>query len=143
MSAKRAEWRKNPENREKDRAASRRSNARHWEKRSEWHYNWRQRNRDYTKSDNLKRYGIDIPMYKTLCEFQGHVCAICGTHRDDMYRDLGVDHCHATGVIRGLLCNTCNSAIGLLKDSPKNLENAIKYLTDHPLKQFNLIAPTK
>lgn len=39
-----------------------------------------------------------------------------------------IDHCHATGRIRGLLCHNCNRALGLLKDSEENLKRAIEYL---------------
>jgi len=41
---------------------------------------------------------------------------------------LCVDHDHNTGKIRGLLCNTCNRALGLLKDNKQLLINALKYL---------------
>lgn len=41
---------------------------------------------------------------------------------------LVVDHCHSSGVVRGLLCHNCNRALGLLKDSTRNLESAIRYL---------------
>ena len=41
---------------------------------------------------------------------------------------LVVDHCHATGKVRGLLCHNCNRALGLLKDKISVLKNAIQYL---------------
>lgn len=41
---------------------------------------------------------------------------------------LHVDHCHQTGKIRGLLCQKCNMALGLLNDSVEILETAIRYL---------------
>ncbi len=39
-----------------------------------------------------------------------------------------VDHCHKTGKIRGLLCASCNGGLGLFKDNPQALANAILYL---------------
>lgn len=41
---------------------------------------------------------------------------------------LVVDHCHDTGIVRGLLCHNCNRALGLFKDKIEVLKNAIKYL---------------
>lgn len=58
-----------------------------------------------------------------MLEDQGGVCAIC-----EGGVDFVVDHCHTSGEVRGILCRTCNQGIGLLKESIKSLENAIKYL---------------
>jgi len=55
-------------------------------------------------------------------------CAICGGV-NDIDRRLSVDHNHDTGEVRGLLCNRCNRAIGLLGDSIDILESAISYLS--------------
>lgn len=53
-------------------------------------------------------------------------CAICG----DFLADGGmhVDHDHDTGVIRGVLCTTCNLALGGFRDAPEILRKAIEYL---------------
>lgn len=45
-------------------------------------------------------------------------------------RILGVDHCHITGKVRGLLCMKCNSAIGFFNDDINLLQLAIKYLKE-------------
>ena len=59
-------------------------------------------------------------------------CAICGsTLNSSRYTKLAVDHCHKTGKLRGLLCTNCNTAIGLLKESPERLRSAIQYLEFH------------
>ena len=50
-------------------------------------------------------------------------CVICGVQAP-----LVVDHDHSTGKVRGLLCNKCNMAIGLLQDDPMLLEFARMYL---------------
>lgn len=75
------------------------------------------------------RYGITAEEYNNLNEKQKGNCAICGRNHSELGRMLDVDHCHETGKIRGLLCNNCNQGIGLLKDNPDILRNAIKYLT--------------
>lgn len=67
-----------------------------------------------------------------MLEAQEGVCAICGkpeTKPNAKY--LAVDHNHETGVIRGLLCNNCNRALGLLGDNVETLQNAINYLLKH------------
>ncbi len=43
---------------------------------------------------------------------------------------LGVDHCHLTGRVRGLLCGNCNSALGLLKEDPIRMVSMIKYIKE-------------
>lgn len=55
------------------------------------------------------------------------VCECCG-HPPKDGKSLCIDHCHASGVFRGWLCNACNLAIGLLRDDPVNLQRAIAYL---------------
>ena len=80
---------------------------------------------------NWKRnYGITFDEYKTLLEKQNYRCAICKTEDMKTARTewFAVDHCHASGEVRGLLCNNCNRGIGLLQDSVEVLENAINYL---------------
>ena len=61
-------------------------------------------------------------------------CACCGREillhgsSVDNNNIARVDHNHETGKVRGLLCNDCNRGIGLLKDNPMFLANALKYL---------------
>jgi hypothetical protein len=54
---------------------------------------------------------------------QDKVCAICGAAEN-----LGIDHCHTTGAIRGVLCGHCNSTLGFARDSPEILLSAAAYL---------------
>jgi len=74
-----------------------------------------------------KKYGVDLDW---LAKFTH--CPICSC---ELTYDRGpagkcVDHCHASGEVRGVLCNHCNRALGLFKDSCDNLGRAIEYLND-------------
>lgn len=80
------------------------------------------------REGNLRNnYGITILEYNTLLLKQGGVCAICGTDKSGK-RLFHVDHNHETNKVRGLLCHSCNTGIGLLKDSPLLLAKALLYL---------------
>ena len=72
----------------------------------------------------MKRYGIDQKGYEELYLKQQGKCAICGIFKDK----LDIDHCHKKNKIRGLLCGSCNRALGLLKDNTEFLLKAINYL---------------
>lgn len=64
-----------------------------------------------------------------MLEAQGGVCAICkGPETKPNAKYLAVDHDHATGAVRGLLCNNCNRAIGLLGDDAERLIAGADYL---------------
>lgn len=81
------------------------------------------------------RYGIDMAGYDALVAQQGNRCAICRT--DDPSGKNGkwcVDHDHATGVVRGLLCVHCNLAIGQMGDEPERLRAAASYLESNTQK---------
>jgi len=58
---------------------------------------------------------------------QATACEICGT-LFEFSSDKHGDHSHKTGEWRGVLCNKCNMAIGMLKDSPELCEAAAEYL---------------
>jgi hypothetical protein len=78
----------------------------------------------YVYKQKANKYNTDVDTIKTMFE-KYKVCQICNqTDR----RELCVDHCHSTGKVRGLLCDPCNKALGLFKDSPELLNSAIKYL---------------
>lgn len=54
---------------------------------------------------------------------------MCGTKLgSSRWTKMAIDHCHKTGQVRGLLCTNCNTAIGLMKDSPERLEAAASYI---------------
>jgi hypothetical protein len=76
------------------------------------------------------RYGITLDEYNNMFEHQNGCCKICGTHQADLKNRLSVDHCHTSGAVRGLLCDRCNTALGLFDDDEQVLENALKYIKD-------------
>lgn len=70
------------------------------------------------------RYGISLTDYMSLLSVQDNRCAACR----NLEKELLVDHDHDTGKVRGLLCQRCNSVIGLAGDNPHILQCAIDYL---------------
>ena len=80
-----------------------------------------------------------IRVYKVSCEeydllYSKGECYICGSKEEvgvyGKVKELSVDHCHTTGKVRGLLCQSCNVGLGAFKDNVKSLQNAIKYLKE-------------
>ncbi len=72
------------------------------------------------------KYGITPELKQILVENQDSLCLICGCAIDAI--TCATDHCHKDHFIRGMLCRTCNSALGLFKDSPEILRRAADYL---------------
>jgi len=97
--------------------------------------------RAYTKkykekhyANQLKRlYGIGLHEYNLMLTEQKGKCACCGIHQNELTRNFAVDHDHDTGLIRGLLCGNCNTAIGKLGDNIEGLMRALNYLEKHEL----------
>jgi len=93
---------------------------------------WREDNRDHLRAYQLKRwYGITQEDYDAMLAAQDGVCAICGgppRGRGKLNDVFVVDHDHNTGVIRGLLCSPCNTAVGQMDDDPERLRRAAVYL---------------
>lgn len=90
-------------------------------------------NRDQ-RSRLRRKYGIDQNVYLNLLHEQNYCCAICHrperrVNRTGNPMPLSVDHDHSTKKIRGLLCKSCNTAIGLLEDDPEIAKQAAVYLT--------------
>lgn len=100
-------------------------------------HSWRkknvERNREMANKARLKsKYGITHEQLLHLWESQDKACAIC--HRPISLNSTTklskphIDHCHVTGVVRGLLCLTCNTGLGMLGDSLDLLDSARAYL---------------
>lgn len=84
-------------------------------------------NKEARRSAVLKAYyGITKEDYEKLIQEQNGKCLGCGkTER------LGIDHCHITRQVRGLLCFHCNSILGMANDSESVLKNLLQYLTSY------------
>ena len=93
--------------------------------------------KEYSKKYSLKsKYNLTEEDYKELLINQNHKCAICGTDQEEVLnKKLYVDHDHATGKVRELLCHNCNVSLGLLKESIQTLTRAIAYLDKHSIKE--------
>lgn len=78
------------------------------------------------------KYGMEACDYDTVLARQGGGCAICGDLPGDSTdsRALHVDHCHASGEVRGILCALCNRGLGLFSDDVARLAGAIVYLAE-------------
>lgn len=101
--------------------------------------NWRRVNKDkynasmraYGKIHRIRihykrQYGMELDDYWKLWDKQQGKCAICEQFQKGKRR-LVVDHCHTSGIVRGLLCYGCNRGIAVL-DKPELLQEAVKYL---------------
>jgi len=104
------------------------------------HFYWRSDNKKFrseckecTKEVQIKnKFGIDYIEYHKMLKSQGYRCEICRSRLESSrYTKFAVDHNHKTGQVRGLLCTSCNTAIGLMKESPERFLSAIKYLQRH------------
>ena len=78
-----------------------------------------------------KNYGLTTTELDILIAKQRGCCLICEQVFDDELRPA-VDHHHASGRVRGILCKDCNSALGLLQDNPQICLNAARYLNERP-----------
>jgi hypothetical protein len=74
-----------------------------------------------------KEYGLSQEDYENMLASQNMSCAVCGGQIGND-QSTHIDHCHDTGVVRGLLCQKCNQAIGLLQDSPEIMLKAAEYV---------------
>lgn len=85
----------------------------------------------------LRRYGITRTDYWDLYQFQGGVCYICQRATGKTKR-LTVDHDHRSGLVRGLLCSTCNTILGHFRDDPDAAQRIIDYLGEPPFSRMML-----
>ena len=94
---------------------------------------WREANpelfrQSIRKNQLLRQYGLTLEEYDVLKESQSGGCAICGATPDT---NLRVDHDHATGKIRGLLCHHCNTGLGMFREDVALMLKAIVYLSEN------------
>lgn len=88
---------------------------------------WRLINKKSQERWRLKNiYRISEDELRILKERSGGLCEICRAREANC-----IDHCHELKIVRGLLCDKCNLAIGLLGEDIATLNNAIKYLSNY------------
>ncbi len=76
---------------------------------------------------NHRRYGVSAVRFEEMHESQGGLCLIC--HSPELSKPvLCIDHDHATGKIRGLLCIRCNAGLGQFRDNPAIMRAAAIYI---------------
>ena len=75
-------------------------------------------------------YGLSTEQYDAMLLAQEGACAICGKTdpKSGHKSHFCVDHNHDTGLLRGILCDSCNRGLGLLQDDIAILKKAINYL---------------
>ena len=98
--------------------------------------------RDRLRRQQIRRYGIEWERYEEMLAAQNGVCAICErppSGKGTSGQRLHVDHDHGCcpvgrscgACVRGLLCSSCNRAVGYFQDDPVLLQSAIEYLRSY------------
>lgn len=106
---------------------------------SEWHRHAKQSGglssycklcrREQGRRGHLKRkFGLTPDEFASLIERQRGTCAICDGPPQH------IDHDHATGAVRGILCGPCNMGLGQFRDDPTRLRRAADYLRRHGMR---------
>lgn len=106
-----------------------------------WARKWQSRRKHFPLYEDdrwlRRKYGITLIQYEEIKKSQNNVCEICKKNETTYdtktggIRRLSVDHCHATGKVRGLLCFRCNSVIGKIEESKEMVKAILDYLTKH------------
>ena len=96
---------------------------------------WKKNNPEKKRASSRKtwlksNYGITPECFDRLMREQNGMCAICNAVFDQGSKidNAHVDHCHSSGKIRGLLCRTCNTGIGMLREDVGIFMRAVSYL---------------
>lgn len=106
---------------------------------------WREKKKQVKADNHEKRvtstYGLKKGEYAQLYVFQGGLCALC-RRATGSSRKLSVDHDHASGAVRGLLCRPCNTLLGHARDKIAFFRRCILYLATTPYSQMKNGVPT-
>lgn len=111
---------------------------RKWRAENREHY--RAYHREYTEryrqrlnfAATARRYGLNAAQLHLMYERQEYRCAICRKEKK-----LTVDHCHRTGAVRELLCQSCNNVLGNMQDNTQLLQAAIDYIERHNVRNLS------
>ena len=94
---------------------------------AEYGRRWRAGRKDIERERHLvAKYGLTAEDYEALLVVQKQLCALC--HQPMLRNKIEVDHDHVTGNVRGLIHHGCNTALGLLGDTPEGVMAAYEYL---------------
>jgi hypothetical protein len=120
--------------REQTAATARRYRTRNRERRNAYSLAWAKAHPERAKRTQRrhllkKYYGLSERDYDAMVASQGGLCGLC--RRPPGKRGLAVDHDHSTGRVRALLCDSCNVALGLMRDDPALLRAAANYIEAH------------
>lgn len=99
--------------------------ARHLEIKRDWYRANKTKVRDEVR---FRKYGMTKIQFDDLLRAQGGGCGVCGAKEIPHPGIWHVDHEHASGKVRGLVCPACNVGLGYFKDSPSTLRKAAEYL---------------
>lgn len=105
----------------------------------EWYHNPHKKRKRRNTQMRCMYEGFTLAEYEAMWDAQGGRCASCGVHESDLPldkrtnkpRQLDIDHDHATGAVRALLCPRCNMGLGCFGDDIQKLQAAISYLQKH------------
>ncbi len=75
-----------------------------------------------------KKYNMTIAEHDALFASQGFSCGACGSITPNSKKGWSTDHCHTTGIVRGILCHHCNVGLGHAKDNTETLRAWVSYL---------------
>ena len=94
----------------------------------------RREKRHFTRiTEASRKYGISKETVVKLLETK--ICPICGNEMSFDHKDThawpNIDHCHASGKVRGVICGRCNNLLGRAKDNVTILKKAISYLNQN------------
>jgi uncharacterized Zn finger protein (UPF0148 family) len=115
--------------------------TRRWNR--EYYHRSPKRRESQRRGSIQRKYGVSMDILNNMFREQNESCAICARHwtkcekathsrYDEVFlQHLYIDHCHATGKARGLLCNKCNIAIAMLEETLERFDAAKAYLMRH------------
>ncbi len=97
---------------------------------------------NFYRRQNIRRYGITLEEAEILAHENCNLCAICQTLPTGRgaSNKLHVDHCHASGMVRSMLCYGCNTGLGHFKENVTIMLSAIEYLRLHGTMEEELEA---
>ena len=89
-----------------------------------------------------RKFKLTTEQYEAMLAAQDGVCAVCG-RMPKLGKSLHVDHDHETGAVRGLVCFSCNSALGNLHEDESRISALLNYLITHDPEQVELAEITQ